>query len=146
MFQRPPRGILFFHQPTLTTQSSALTITTGIPDQDSFSLSATKLNHALTPLLAGVVTFFLPCGFTQAMQIYTLSSGSFLAGGLTMLTFALGTLPVLALLGFSSLSIKNKAYAGVFYKTAGLIVIGLGLFNLLNSLVVFGLIPALFNF
>lgn len=29
---------------TLTTQSSALTITTGIPDQDSFSLSATKYN------------------------------------------------------------------------------------------------------
>ena len=29
---------------TLTTQSSALTITTGIPDQDSFSLSATVLN------------------------------------------------------------------------------------------------------
>jgi hypothetical protein len=29
---------------TLTTQSSGLTITTGIPDQDSFSLSATKLN------------------------------------------------------------------------------------------------------
>jgi len=29
---------------TLTTQSSGLTITTGIPDQDSFSLSATTLN------------------------------------------------------------------------------------------------------
>ncbi len=29
---------------TLTTQSNQLTITTGIPDQDSFSLSATKLN------------------------------------------------------------------------------------------------------
>ncbi len=29
---------------TLTTQSSGLTITTGIPDQDSFSLSATKYN------------------------------------------------------------------------------------------------------
>lgn len=29
---------------TLTTQSSGLTISTGIPDQDSFSLSATKLN------------------------------------------------------------------------------------------------------
>ena len=29
---------------TLTTQSSGLTITTGIPDQDSFSLSVTKLN------------------------------------------------------------------------------------------------------
>lgn len=32
---------------TLTTQSSGLTITTGIPDQDSFSLSATKLNAEL---------------------------------------------------------------------------------------------------
>lgn len=29
---------------TLTTQSNALTITTGIPDQDSFTLGATKLN------------------------------------------------------------------------------------------------------
>ena len=29
---------------TLTTQSSALTITTGIPDQDSFTMGATKLN------------------------------------------------------------------------------------------------------
>lgn len=58
-----------------------------------------KMNHALTPLLVGIATFFLPCGFTQAMQIYTLSTGSFLRGGLTMLCFALGTLPVLALVG-----------------------------------------------
>ncbi|MBP6911491.1 sulfite exporter TauE/SafE family protein [Patescibacteria group bacterium] len=46
----------------------------------------------------GIGTFFLPCGFTQSMQVYTLSTGSFLAGGLTMLSFALGTLPMLLLL------------------------------------------------
>ena len=105
-----------------------------------------KLNHTLTPLLVGVATFFLPCGFTQSMQLYTLSTGSFLTGGLTMLAFALGTLPVLALISFSSFSIQKSSKAGIFFKSAGLIVILFALFNLINSLVVIGLIPPLFNF
>jgi uncharacterized protein len=107
---------------------------------------ATKLNHTLTPLLVGAITFFLPCGFTQSMQIYTLSTGSFLKGGLTMLAFALGTLPVLALISFSSFSIHKSSKAGIFFKTAGLIVILFAIFNLLNSLVVVGVLPPLFNF
>src|SRR3989344_1734943 len=57
--------------------------------------SLRNINHTLTPLLVGVATFFLPCGFTQSMQIYTLTTGSFLTGSLIMFTFALGTLPVL---------------------------------------------------
>ncbi len=107
---------------------------------------ASKLNHTVTPFLVGIATFFLPCGFTQSMQIYTLSTGSFLHGALTMGTFALGTLPVLALVSFSSLSIQNSAYSGVFFKTAGLIVILFALFNLMNALVVIGLIQPLFSF
>ena len=103
-------------------------------------------NHLLTPLLVGIVTFFLPCGFTQSMQIYTLTTGSFLKGGLTMLAFALGTLPVLALLSFSSLGIHKKAQSGVFFKTAGLIVIFFALFNLINTLVGAGIIDPLFSF
>ncbi|MFA6459295.1 MAG: sulfite exporter TauE/SafE family protein [Candidatus Paceibacterota bacterium] len=105
-----------------------------------------KFNHTLTPLFVGVATFFLPCGFTQSMQLYTLSTGSFLTGGLTMLAFALGTLPVLALISFSSFSIQKSSKAGVFFKTAGLIVIMFALFNLINSLVVIGVIPPVFNF
>ena len=105
-----------------------------------------KMNHTLTPLLVGVATFFLPCGFTQSMQIYTLSTGNFLTGGLTMLSFALGTLPVLALISFSSFSIQNSSKSGVFFKTAGLIVILFALFNLINSLVAIGVIPPIFNF
>ncbi len=110
------------------------------------ALGATKLNHTLTPFLVGVATFFLPCGFTQSMQIYTLSTGSFLSGALTMGSFALGTLPVLGLVSFSSFSIKNSSYAGIFFKTAGLIVILFALYNLMNSLVVVGLIQPLFSF
>ncbi len=109
------------------------------------ALGISKLNHSITPLLVGVATFFLPCGFTQAMQIYTLSTGGFLEGGLTMLVFALGTLPVLALVGFSSLSIRGGTKSGIFFKTAGLVVIMFAIFNIINSLAVVGVVPPLFN-
>ncbi len=105
-----------------------------------------KFNHTLTPLLAGVATFFLPCGFTQSMQLYTLTTSSFFKGSLTMLAFALGTLPVLALISFSSFSLKRSSAAGLFYKSAGLVVMMFALFNLINSLVVIGVIPPIFNF
>ncbi len=105
-----------------------------------------KANHTFTPLLVGIATFFLPCGFTQSMQIYTLSTGHFLQGGLTMLAFALGTLPVLALVSFSSFSVQNSKKSGIFFKSAGLIVIMFAVFNILNSLVAAGLIRPLFNF
>lgn len=110
------------------------------------AFGVSKINHTLTPFLVGIATFFLPCGFTQSMQIYTLSTGSFLHGGLTMFFFALGTFPVLALISFSSFSIQKSSKAGIFFKTAGLIVIMFALFNLINSLVVVGLIQPVFNF
>src|SRR6185369_11084985 len=96
------------------------------------AMNVSKLNHTLTPALVGIATFFLPCGFTQSMQIYTLSTGNFLAGGLTMLAFALGTLPVLVLVGFSSFSVRNSAKSGVFFKSAGLVVILFAIFNIIN--------------
>lgn len=110
------------------------------------AMEVSKINHALTPFLVGVVTFFLPCGFTQSMQLYALTTGSFLSGALTMFSFAVGTLPVLALISFSSFSIKNGIKAGIFFKTAGLIVIAFALFNLINSLVIINVIPPVFNF
>lgn len=103
-------------------------------------------NHILTPFLLGAATFILPCGFTQSMQIYALSTGSFWTGALTMSAFALGTLPVLSLLSFSSLGIQNVARSGIFFKSAGLIVIFFGMFNIINSLVAAGIINPLYNF
>jgi uncharacterized protein len=105
-----------------------------------------RINHTLTPLLIGVATFFLPCGFTQSMQIYALSTGSFWTGAMTMFMFALGTFPVLALLSFGSASIHTKARSGIFFKAAGLVVLFFGAFNLINSLVAVGLISPLFSF
>src|SRR3990167_7081996 len=34
-----------------------------------------KHDHFLAPVLVGIGTFFLPCGFTQSMQLYALTTG-----------------------------------------------------------------------
>ncbi len=109
------------------------------------AFGVSELNHTLTPFLVGIATFFLPCGFTQSMQLYTLTTGGFVSGGLTMLAFAVGTLPVLALISFSSFSIHTKSQAGIFFKTAGLVVIAFAIFNLINSAAAIGLIPPIFT-
>jgi len=105
-----------------------------------------KVEHATwTPILIGVGTFFLPCGFTQSMQIAALSSGSFISGLLLMFAFALGTLPVLAIVSFGSISFAQSKYAPLFFKSAGIIVVGLGIFALLAQLAGLGIINPLFN-
>jgi sulfite exporter TauE/SafE/copper chaperone CopZ len=47
----------------------------------------------------GAATFFLPCGFTQAAQIFALSTGSAAYAAAIMGVFALGTAPGLLTLG-----------------------------------------------
>jgi sulfite exporter TauE/SafE/protein-disulfide isomerase len=81
----------------------------------------------------GAVTFFLPCGFTQALQLYVLAKGSFAVGALTMLAFALGTLP--ALLSLSAMSsFLTGGFQRHFLTFAGAAVVILGLFNIQNGL------------
>lgn len=85
----------------------------------------------------GALTFFLPCGFTQAMQLYAVSSGSFARGALIMGAFALGTAPgILSIGGLSSLA-KGR-FAKVFFKTAGLAILLFAFFNISNGLGLFG--------
>lgn len=108
-------------------------------------VQGSKKDHYLAPLLVGVGTFFLPCGFTQSMQLHALSTASFTQGAMTMFAFALGTFPMLALLSFGSLNIAHKPWKGVFFKTSGIIVIALALLNLVNALVTAGKINPIFN-
>ena len=105
-----------------------------------------KIEHKTwAPLTLGFATFFLPCGFTQAMQVAAVSSGSFMSGLLIMSAFALGTLPMLLLLSFGSASFARSKHAPLFFKSAGVVVIGLGLFALLAGLAGLGIIKPLFN-
>lgn len=105
-----------------------------------------KIEHkTFTPLAIGFGTFFLPCGFTQSMQVVALSSGSFMSGLLIMFAFALGTMPMLALLSFGSASFAHSKHAPLFFKSAGVIVVGLGIFSLLAGLAGLGIIQPIFN-
>jgi len=85
----------------------------------------------------GAGTFFLPCGFTQALQLYVLSQGGFWQGALTMLVFSLGTLPALVSLGAIS-SFAKGAFQRYFLKFAGVIVIFVGVFSIKNGLALTG--------
>ena len=83
-------------------------------------------------IISGALTFFLPCGFTQAMQLYAVSTGSFVQGALIMSLFALGT--AWGLLGIGGLSSAFKgASAKKFFAVAGLAVLALGIFNVKNG-------------
>jgi len=90
-----------------------------------------EYNHKQA-VMAGAFTFFLPCGFTQAMQLYAISSGSFLSGALIMGIFALGTAPGLLSVGGIT-SVVKGVFAKRFFKFAGLVVVALALFNLANG-------------
>jgi len=91
-------------------------------------------------ILLGVATFILPCGFTQSMQIYSLSTGSFLTGALTMFTFALGTLPVLGMISFASMKFSKTLQSGLFFKVAGFLVLFFAVFNLYSSILGLGIL------
>lgn len=90
------------------------------------------------PLTLGALTFFLPCGFTQALQLYVLSKGSPAVGALTMLVFSLGTLPALLSLGFVS-SFAKGAFQKHFIRFSAVLVVMLGFWNIDNGLALAGI-------
>lgn len=80
----------------------------------------------------GATTFFLPCAFTQAMVLFAMGSGSAITGALTLGIFALGTAPGLLGVGGLTSVVKGTA-AKLFFKTAGVVVVFLAIFNIQNG-------------
>ena len=108
-------------------------ITTSVADETNFK-------GRLAPFIMGALTFFLPCGFTITAQALALSSGSPLTGGLIMGLFALGTLPGLLAIGFSSVKLyNNPKLSGQVSLIAGSLVLFFALFNANAQLAVLGL-------
>mgnify|MGYP001578607829 CR=1 FL=1 len=95
-----------------------------------------KVSYA-TPFTLGALTFFLPCGFTQALQLYVLTTGDVTAGALTMLAFAIGTAPALLALGWASNALKGQ-WGKLFFRVAGAAVIVMGIYNFNNGLAITG--------
>ena len=108
-----------------------LTLPKGIARMFGISQKSKEYSHK-NSMIMGALTFFLPCGFTQAMQLYAVSTGSIGAGAFIMGMFALGTAPGLLSIGGLTSVVKGK-FKERFFKAAGLAVIFFALFNLNNG-------------
>ncbi|GHV90070.1 heavy metal-binding domain-containing protein [Spirochaetia bacterium] len=84
------------------------------------------------PLYIGLLNGLMPCGPLQAMQLYALSTGSPLKGGIAMFLFSLGTFPLMFGLGALSGVLSKKFTKKVMTVGAALVVI-LGLTMLSNG-------------
>lgn len=94
-------------------------------------------DHRLMPIIIGVLTFFVPCGFTQSMQLAAIGSGSMLTGSLIMGAFAIGTMPVLLGIGFGS-SYASKDRFGMLNEIIAIVIIFFALYSLNSGMVLAG--------
>lgn len=112
-------------------RDKSITLPSGIARFFGLQQEVKEYSHKSAMIMGGL-TFFLPCGFTQAMQLYAVSTGSFWQGMLIMGLFALGTAP--GLLGIGGLtSIVKGRKARVFFMMAGLAVLLFGWYNITNG-------------
>lgn len=87
--------------------------------------------------IAGALTFSLPCGFTQSMQIFAVASGSPFLGGAAMGLFAIGT--AVGLLGLGGLTSSVKGiFAKRFFAFSGLAVLLFAFVNITNGATLLG--------
>ncbi|UFX83223.1 sulfite exporter TauE/SafE family protein [Candidatus Absconditicoccus praedator] len=76
----------------------------------------------------GGATFFVPCGFSMAAQLFAVTTGSFWQGSLVMLSFVLGSM--IPLLGFGSISSFLKgAFGQVVFRVIAVFLVAIGAYN-----------------
>ena len=80
----------------------------------------------------GMLWGWLPCGLVYSALTTALASGSAASGALLMLAFGLGTLPNLLLAGLLLARFRRFAQAPATRIASGLLVLGFGLYGLLN--------------
>lgn len=93
----------------------------------------------------GLVNGFIPCGPLQAMQLYALSTGSFITGALSMFLFGIGTVPLMLFVGviFNLFKGKRRIFLN---KIASVLILILSLVMMNRGILSFGIdITSLFR-
>jgi sulfite exporter TauE/SafE len=88
----------------------------------------------LSALRAGAIWGWLPCGLVYSMLVTASVSGGAIQGAVWMLGFGLGTIPALWLTSMLSQSILSRLQSTSLRRTAGLLIVGFGLWGLLRLL------------
>lgn len=103
-------------------------------------------NPRKTAFFLGAITYLLPCGFTQTVQLYALGLADPVKSSLIMMVFAIGTMPALIAIGFATSFTKSRHFAFA-QKIMGTLVFLIGVYYFSNFLGLYGvnidLIPSL---
>ena len=88
--------------------------------------------------IIGLLNGLMPCGPLQAMQVYALSTGSFVKGALSMFLFCLGTLPLMLSVGIIFNTVKGKKRI-ILNKIASTLILILSLGMLFRGISALGI-------
>lgn len=97
--------------------------------------NSSKSSALFAPALLGMLTVFIPCGVTQAMEVLAINSGSPVYGALIMFAFVLGTSPLFALLGVATAKLSEAWYTS-FTRFAAYALIAMAVYSMNGVLVV----------
>lgn len=96
------------------------------------------VRNPMQALLLGLVWGWLPCGLIYSVLVWSISAGSAAEGALLMLSFGLGTLPNLLLMGLAAVRIREWMHKRWVRRGAGLMVLGFGFYSLLAGWMALG--------
>ena len=95
--------------------------------------------------IVGLLNGFMPCGPLQAMQVYALSTGSFIKGAFSMFLFCLGTIPLMFSVGVIFNIVKGRKRI-ILNKISSILILLLSVVMLFRGLSTIGInFSALFN-
>lgn len=100
-----------------------------------FIRKTSKSTIAFGPFLLGLLTIFIPCGVTQAMEVLAISSGSPIQGALLLFAFVLGTFPIFSVIGFATAKF-SEVWHHRFSRIAAYILIFMAVISINGVLLV----------
>lgn len=74
------------------------------------------------PFVIGLFNGLMPCGPLQAMQVYALSTGSFISGAFSMFVFGIGTVPLMLFTGLL-VNVLKKRWKIIINKIASVLIL-----------------------
>lgn len=87
-------------------------------------IKKTSLSSDLfAPILLGLLTVFVPCGVTQAMELVAIGSSNFVQGAIIMFAFTLGTFPLFVLFGLGAKALTSKGKSMLNRFAAGALIL-----------------------
>lgn len=92
-----------------------------------------KSQAMIAPAVLGLLTIFIPCGTTQAMEVAAIATGNAAQAAAIMLAFTLGTAPLFIIVGMLAKGVD--LFQTKFKYAAAALVIGLGLYTFNGVLV-----------